>query len=286
VAQADLAGQELFLVRWNDVDDAFFGVFEAPLLTGRAFESADFNPGRPAVLVTRSFAAALAGRGNPLGIRVREPGTPQADPGPWLEIVGIVEDTSAGERIPTIYRALRPAQDRSAAVLALRVGPVIPRGLAVRLQDIATALDPGLRVDQLRRLDGVYQEAHRDERIVSVALAVVVAIVLLFSAAGIYTLAAFTVAQRRREIAIRAAVGAQPRRLVADIFGRTLLPVIAGAGVGALLAMYIDTKVENDFSVIGVGTCAAFLIAIGVLAVAGPARRALRIDATEALRES
>ena len=223
---------------------------------------------------------------NPLGVRVRNAAAPDAEPGPWFEIVGVVEDISTTKKLPTIYHAMQPVQDQNPVTMALRIGPAIPPGLAARLQEIATNLGAGLRVDQLRSLKDIYQEAQRDEKIVSIALAIVVAIVLLFSAAGIYTLAAFAVAQRRREIAIRAAIGAQPRRLVADIFGRTLLPVIAGAVIGMLLAMYIGVQMENRVTAIGLGLPAMFLIAIGLLAVVGPARRALRIDPTRALRES
>jgi len=286
MAQTDLAGQERFLAASNVVDDEFFGVFAPRLLTGRGFEPTDFNPGRPAVIINRSFADKLIGGVNPLGLRVREVAAPDSESRPWFEIVGIVDNISTSNLQPTIYHPMPPGQDRNSVSLALRVGSAIPLGLAARLQQIATALDPGLRVDQLRSLDDVYWEAHRDKSIVSLAFAIVVLIVLLFSVAGIYTLAAFAVAQRRHEIAIRAAIGAQPRRLVADIFGRTLFPVIGGAIVGELLSIYIDTLVETKIPVIGLSACGALVMAIGLLAVAGPARRALRIDATEALRES
>ena len=75
-------------------------------------------------------------------------------------------------------------------------------------------------------------------------LAAVMLIVLLFSMAGIYTLMAFTVAQRWREIGLRSALGAQPRRLVAGIFGRALVPVVAGAVAGSLVALLIDSNVQ------------------------------------------
>jgi ABC-type antimicrobial peptide transport system permease subunit len=126
--------------------------------------------------------------------------------------------------------------DRKAVALVLRTGTAIPDGLAARLQEIATRLDPHLRVDQLRRLGDVYQQAHRDENIVQSRIGVLVTIVLLFSAAAIYTLTAFALTQRCREISIRMAIGAPSRRLLADILGRTLSPVVVGAAVSALLA--------------------------------------------------
>ena len=69
--ETDVVGQEPVLTRANHVDEAFFDVFGAWILAGRAFETADFNPGRPVVIVSRTFAGELSGQ-NPLGTRVRD----------------------------------------------------------------------------------------------------------------------------------------------------------------------------------------------------------------------
>jgi ABC-type antimicrobial peptide transport system permease subunit len=124
----------------------------------------------------------------------------------------------------------------------------------------------------------------------SIILATVMLIVLLFSTAGIYTLTAFTVAQRRREIGVRSALGAQPRRLVTGIFRRALVPVAGGAIVGSLVAVLIDFYLPID-EVVGqnvpgvIPASAALMVVIGLLAASGPARRALRIDPAAALRD-
>jgi putative ABC transport system permease protein len=107
--------------------------------------------------------------------------------------------------------------------------------------------------------------------------------------AGMYTLLAFIVAQRRREVGLRCALGAQPGRLMMGIFGRSLVPLVIGASAGCLVALLIDSSVQVEQAggqrIPGiVPAAAAVMILMGILALAGPARRAIRIDPAEALR--
>ena len=101
----------------------------------------------------------------------------------------------------------------------------------------------------------------------------------------------FTVSQRRREIGIRSALGARPRRLLAGIFARALGQIAggAGAGIGAalLLAVYLPIEEMGGWPVPGVLPAAAgFMMVVGLLALAGPARRSLRVDPAEVLRDA
>ena len=112
---------------------------------------------------------------------------------------------------------------------------------------------------------------------------------LLLSAAGLYALMAFTVAQRRREIGIRSALGAQPGQLVAAVFRRAFRQIAVGAAVGMLAAYlvgrYVPIEQIGGLPIPGsLPGAAAFMLLVGVLAAFGPARRGLRIDPTEALR--
>jgi putative ABC transport system permease protein len=120
-------------------------------------------------------------------------------------------------------------------------------------------------------------------------LGVIVLVVLLFSMAGMYTLMTFIVSQRWREIGVRTALGAQPRRLLVGIFGRAAVPLMIGAVVGCAagirLESWLPIAAAGGRIIPGiVPVSAALMILIGLLAVAGPARRAIRIDPTEALR--
>ena len=110
--------------------------------------------------------------------------------------------------------------------------------------------------------------------------------VLLLSAAGIYALMSFTVAQRTREIGIRTALGAPPRRLVLNVCGRAGWQIAAGVVVGSVVS-------AGAFTAIGVGVLramplllivAAIMALVALLATLGPARRGVRLPAMEALR--
>ena len=95
----------------------------------------------------------------------------------------------------------------------------------------------------------------------------------------------FTVAQRTREIGIRTALGANPRRILAGIFGRVLAQLAIGLGLGSLLsgALIMTTLTWQDAGLL-FSAVAAIILAVGLAAALGPARRGLGIDPTEALR--
>ena len=125
-------------------------------------------------------------------------------------------------------------------------------------------------------------------RLVALALSLILLTVLLFSAAGVYSLMSFTVAQRRREIGIRAALGASSLGLLRSVFSRVALQVAIGVVLGALGAMAIAPASEGVVLAgrlaIVTPAIALTMVVVGVVAAYGPARRSLRIQPTEALR--
>jgi ABC-type antimicrobial peptide transport system permease subunit len=116
----------------------------------------------------------------------------------------------------------------------------------------------------------------------------VIVIALLLSAAGIYAMMSFTVSQRRKEIGIRAAIGADASQLLRSIFTKAALQLAAGIVVGTALALIINQASEGEM----LGTfgrpllpvTAVVMTIVGLFATLGPARRGLRIQPTEALR--
>jgi ABC-type antimicrobial peptide transport system permease subunit len=113
--------------------------------------------------------------------------------------------------------------------------------------------------------------------------------VMMLSAAGIYALMSFTVSRRRREIGIRAALGANRLRLIAGIFGRVIAQLAVGAAIGMLGAYGLVGIFEGELLHQQRGALlplvALVMTAVGVLAAIGPARAGLSIQPTEALRE-
>jgi predicted permease len=276
--------------RFNSVDERFFEVFGARFLAGRRFDAGDFGPGRTPVIVNRSFATEVVGSLNVLGRRVRYPDRP-ASPKPRSgegghEIVGVVDDFPANNDRPTIFHPMMtPAHPVRVTIHASAgVGPA-----AARLRAVAAALDSQLRVERLRSFAEIYEPHRWGDHTFATMVGAALLIVLLLSTAGIYALMTFIVSQRWREIGVRLALGAPPRRLLVGIFGRAAIPLMVGAVVGCAVAIGLHSSLPiaevGGESIPGiVPASAAFMIVIGLLAVAGPARRAIRIDPTEALR--
>jgi putative ABC transport system permease protein len=280
-------------VRANQVDRAFFAVFDVSALAGRTFDGSDFSAAATAI-VDQTFVQQVVGDGNAIGRRVRPVPArargAEAEAGPWYEIVGIVPDRPANTSQGRMYVAL-PGERRPASPnqLALRAGPD-PAAMSRRLQEIATNLDPALRLDNLRRLDEVLGETQMANNLTSYGLAIVTLSVLVLSAAGLYALMSFAVTLRRREIGIRTALGARPGRLLASVFARALWQIAAGVVVGVTAALVLhrtlNIEVEGGWHIPGILPAAAIVIMIiGLLSAAGPARRAVRVEPTEALRD-
>ena len=122
----------------------------------------------------------------------------------------------------------------------------------------------------------------------AVALSIALLSVLFLSAAGIHALMSFTVARRRREIAIHTALGAQPRRLLRGIFGKALRQISAGVALGVVAALLIDGAVEGTllrgYGGAFLSVTVMIMTVVGLFAALGPARRGLRIEPTEALK--
>ena len=282
-----------FLARFNQVDTAFFDLYQVPGLAGRRFDEGDVAAEADAVIVNRNFAETIAPGGNALGRRFRYVRAtdsewlhgPEADR--WYEVVGVVGNLPVTTDARVAYHAAAPGQIHPAHLqLRLRGGPA---GLAERLRDVAASVDPTLHVDEVRTLAEIYREHRFGDNLGAITIGAVTGSVLLLSAAGLYALMAFTVAQRRREIGIRSALGAQPGHLVAAVFRRAFWQIGAGSAAGMLAAYlagrYVPIEQIGGLPIPGIlPGAAAFMLLVGVLASLGPARRGLRIDPTEALR--
>jgi predicted permease len=290
---AGAAGHE---VGYNWVEPDFFDVFGAPVLTGRRFAPADQTDEATAVIVNRSFVRQVLGGGSALGRRVRYASQPDDDgesmPARWFEIVGVVGDLHENPMDPGLagarmYHPLTPGSS-AGAVLAVRMPDGVPESFGGRLRDLAAGVDAALRLGQVESLETVNQQAQLALRLVGVILTLVIASVLLLSAAGIYALMSFTVSQRRKEIGIRSALGAHPRRLLAGIFARALRQLGLGLGVGLGGAALVHQSTGGDLlgesGLVLLPIFGAVMLVVGLLAALGPARRGLRIQPSEALR--
>jgi putative ABC transport system permease protein len=270
------------------VGAGYHEAFGAAIVAGRGLHATDAGaPNRP-VVVNEAFMHAV-GR-NPVGARVRtiQRGT-ERETGPWHEIVGVVTDLNVGGDggggTTSIYRAASAAELDPVVVTVRVAGDASP--LAPRVAALARSVDAGLQLRDIATLDEVVAQERESKEFGSVVIKSILVGAVVFSAAGLYALMAVAVARRTREIGIRIALGATPRGVLRTVFARAGRQlgggIIAGNGIILLLAWRSDS-LTTGLLVSSVITT-VIMAAVGVLACAAPARRALRIQPTEALRQ-
>jgi ABC-type antimicrobial peptide transport system permease subunit len=159
---------------------------------------------------------------------------------------------------------------------------------APRLRAITPAVDPALRLSELQRVDQVTSGVLWILRLWLEVTLLLTGIALLLALAGIYSVLSFTVARRTREIGVRVALGASPRRVVAAVFRRPLTQVGLGvAAGGAVIGVVALVASGGGFTARQVALLvgyAAFMLGVCLLACVVPTRRALGVEPTEALR--
>jgi len=282
------------------IEPSYFEVLETPILAGRAFNAADLAPGASAAIVDQGFVDQVLQGRNPVGQQVRF--VQNADDAairganPWYEVVGVVKELGMGAptrkgRAAGLYLPATPDRfDRVYMMVHVRGDPML---LGPQLREIATAVDPTLRLSELQRVDEVTNDILW---VVGLWLRVTVmmtAVALLLSLSGIYAVLSFIVARRTREIGVRVALGASRWRVIGAIFRRPLsqvgLGVLAG-GVLIAIAGSIETEMpglSGELSPRQVAILlayAALMLAVCLLACVVPTRRALGVEPTVALR--
>jgi putative ABC transport system permease protein len=258
-------------------------------VAGRTLHSADAAQTHQPVLVNEAFVRAV-GR-HPVGARVRtvQRGDDRT-PGPWHEIVGVVTDwgmdpTDTGETA-YLYRAASAA-DLDPVVVVVRVeGNAAP--LAPRLGALATQIDPGLQLKDIATLTAVVTQQQVPMLVGSAVFGSVLLGAVVFSAASLYALMAVAVARRTREIGIRVAVGANARHVLGSLFARAARQLGGGIIAGNVLILLFAWRADSlTTDLLAASVITSFIMAvIGALACAVPARRALHIQPTEALRHN
>jgi putative ABC transport system permease protein len=283
------------VVRVNRVATDFFDAFGARVIAGRELRDSDGTGSAQAIVVNRAFAEQLLGGTNAVGRRVhyieagaRAPAVGAATT--QYEIVGVISDLSTNTLepkriVPVIYHPLR-SSTRATALIRMRGND--PLHFASRLRDLTSALDPTLRL-RIVTFSEMKQQAQIALRLMVLGCSLVIATALLLSAAGIYAMMSFTVSQRRKEIGIRAAMGADAGQLLRSIFTKAALQLSAGVVLGIVLALAIDLASGDDELLGSFGrgllpVTAVVMTIVGLFATIGPARRGLRIQPTEALR--
>ena len=280
----------------------FFEAVDRPIVSGRAFHAGDRSPAARTVIVNETFVRGFLSRGgsaSPVGARLRYSDRSAASATePWFEIVGVVRDVGldpddSGDELPYVFHAAS-AETVSPLVMSVRVRGN-PAPLAARLPVIAADVDARLFVRDAQPLSAWVRQRDDGLTMQAGALAAVTLLVLFLSALGIFSLVSVSVSRRTREIGLRAALGAHPRHVLTGILSRAV--VIMGSGITAGCALLLwslalgagpSGRPAEDVALFAgyLGVTSAVMLAACLLACIGPARRALRINPIDALREA
>src|SRR5688572_21316506 len=232
------------------IEPSYFDTLETSVLAGRAFGPADLTPDARVAIVDQGFVDQVLQGRHPVGQQVRfsSGNDPTTAASPWMEIVGVVQDLGMGAptragRAAGLYLPSTPERfSRVYIMVHLRDEPLT---FAPRLTEIATTVDPALRVSEMQRVDTVTDALVWIVRLWIRVTLVMTAVALVLSLSGIYAVLSFIVARRTREIGVRVALGASRRRVVSAIFRRPLIQVSLGVLAGnALLALAGSVETE------------------------------------------
>jgi putative ABC transport system permease protein len=266
----------------------FFDVLGAPPVAGRRFSGIDVESALPVAIVNQSFVTRVLRGQNPIGRRIRRARQDAADqPGRWLEIVGLVKDLGmfSNAEGAGFYEPLSP--DRVEAFRAAVDVRGSPDTFAARFRDVAGEVEPTLQVHELMPLKAAGASGWLEFQYLSRVMAVLSAIALLLSLTALYSVTAFTVSRRTREIGVRLALGADRVRVVGPLVRRPLTQVGIGVGAGAILAVLafaaVSERAPGVAEFILIAAYSLLMMAICLLACVAPASRTFRVQPARAL---
>jgi predicted permease len=278
---------------WQWVTPTYLATMGGKIVAGRDFSPTDGPDSPPVVLINQTLAKLYYPGENPLGRRVKPGGSPD-----WFTIVGVVKDVKQGGVDSRTGTELYIDYDQSPRHLgfapagmnvAIR-SPLSPAALAPEIRRTVAALDPSLPIDQLRTMDDVMLASVSRPRFVATLLGIFALIALTLAAVGTYGVLAYGVAQRRREIGIRMALGARANAVLGLVLRQGLQLAAVGIGAGLVGAFALTRVVRSLLFGVSATDPATFVGVVGVMALVAavacivPARRAVRVDPVVTLR--
>ncbi len=276
-------------VRQREITAGYVAASALPLLEGREFEEHD-SADRPVALVNAAFAARYSPSRSPVGLRISN--APPDRPGAPLTIVGVVGDERVDPRettrTPIVYRLHRATPEETMTIVARGSGGAVT--LTQAIVRASAEVDKAAVVLHAGRLDRAIARAVRREEVIATLSGFAAGVAALIALAGLFAASQLDAERRRRDLAIRVALGAEPRDVAAVVLTRWLPSTAIGLAAGALLAGLLHRVLHDAVPGIDPGVRDG-AYAIGAAAVAAAcaiwpsARRAARSDPATLLRD-
>lgn len=293
-------GRQIETTNLSWVDGPYFRTLGIALTRGRLFTDVEEAENRAAVIVNERFAKTMWPGDDPIGKRLKW-GTPDS-PAPWLTVVGVVADVADGplgdEPFVHAYEPFRQFPDavldnarfgRAIKVALLADGN--PLALVSSLRQQIASIDRALPIEAVGSMAERASDVVAPRRFGALTLTGFAVGSLLLAVVGLYGLLAFTVGERRREIAVRLALGAEPPTILRMVVGSGMKLVLIGLAIGVAasfgLGRYIATQLYrtdmHDLPTYGV--VPIVLLVAALVACVLPAYRAARVEPITALRD-
>ena len=272
----------------NAVSPGYFETMKVPILEGRDFRTGDAKKESTVAIVNRRFAEHFFPGGSALGKHIGNGIGPNARL--TMEIVGVTANSLyEGPREGVRRQVFVPNWGKNSAAFYVRTQVGASSGSNIVRNEVRQ-LDAGIPVYEMKTLEGQLDETLLTDRLVAMLSAGFGLIATLLASVGLYGVMAFVVAQRRKELGIRLALGAQPGLLIWLVMREVLLLLAIGLAVGVPAALGLGRYVAAQLYGIQahdplIATSTVLLLTV-VSAAAGliPAQRAGRIDPMLALR--
>lgn len=268
----------------------YFRAMGIPLIAGRIFTEAD--RGRKVIVISQRLAERMWPGKNAVGQLCQVDWADAHEP---VEVIGVVGDirTIAMDKSPVMMVYCPPwlgaAATPQGASIVIRTA-MNPAAAASAVRDAIRGVDPGVPITALRPMSDVISKSV-DTRRFQMLLAMIFAVCALFLASlGIFGVVAYSVEQRRHELGIRLALGAQLSNLRAMILRQGMAPVCAGLAAGVAASLFLGRLIAgllfgiHAFDPLTFACVALVVVIVAVLACYIPARRATRVDPMVALR--
>ena len=277
---------------FNEIGPGYFRTLGIPLLAGRELEPRDELGAPKVAIVNEAFARKFELGRDAVGKRMSTSvgNAVELD----IEIVGLVQDakySAVKDDVPAQFFLPYRQDDRLGAINFYVRASGDPGELLASLRGLIARLDPNLPVEELATMELKVRESILMDRMMSLLSAVFALLATLLAAIGLYGVVAYAVAQRRREIGLRMALGADAARVRAMVLRQVGWMVVPGAvlgmaaafGLGRIAQSLLYQMEGNDPRVFALA--ALLLVAVALGAGMVPAQRAARIDPMVALRD-
>ena len=291
------ARQEAFMATGRTVSAGYFDTLGMRLVRGRMLTNQDESGSSHAAVINQSMADRLWPNQDPLGrhiIDVKDEPTPAV----WNKdaaavVVGVVSNTHGGSLAGAfgdqVYLPMTTTGEQPVMYVLLRTRSS-PAEAAAALRDAVAKLDPAVPVTRVRSLNEVVAASVSAPRSLAILLLSFGALALLIGGVGVYSLIAYVVSWRTREIGIRLAMGAMRWQIVGPIVKQSLLLAVGGSVAGlivaALLMQFLRSFLFGISALDPLTFCTVpvVMLLLAMFAASIPARRAASVDPMETLR--